>query len=131
MAGRLFSIGLSDIKFIMDIESIREHCIAKASVTETFPFGENTLVFKVLDKIFLLIGLENPDRFNAKCDPERSQELRAEYPEVQPGFHMNKVHWNTIFINGRLTDQQIIKLIDHSYELVVKSLPKSKQAKLV
>ena len=131
MAGRLFSIGLSDIKFIMDIESIREHCIAKASVTETFPFGENTLVFKVLDKIFLLVGLENPDRFNAKCDPERSQELRAKYPEVQPGFHMNKVHWNTIFINGRLTDQQIIKLIDHSYELVVKSLPKSKQAKLV
>lgn len=131
MAGRLFSIDHSDIRFIMDIESIREHCIAKAFVTETFPFGGDTLVFKALDKIFLLIGLENPDRFNVKCDPERSQELRAEYPEVQPGFHMNKVHWNTIFINGRLTDQQIIKLIDHSYELVVKSLTKSKQAKLV
>ena len=115
----------------MDVESIRDYCIAKASVTETFPFGEETLVFKVSDKIFLLIGLENGDRFNAKCDPERAQELRAEYSEVQPGHHMNKVHWNTIFINGKLSEKQITDLIDHSYELVIKSLPKSKQAKLI
>ncbi|WP_026897513.1 MmcQ/YjbR family DNA-binding protein [Daejeonella oryzae] len=111
----------------MDIETIREHCLLKAAVTETFPFGEDTLVFKVSNKMFLLIGLENPTSFNAKCDPERAQQLREEFEEVQPGYHMNKTHWNTVFINGRLSDQQLISLIDHSYELVVNSLPKSKR----
>ncbi|MEO8795457.1 MAG: MmcQ/YjbR family DNA-binding protein [Daejeonella sp.] len=114
----------------MDIEIIRDYCNAKPAVTESFPFGEDTLVFKVVDKIFLLIGLENADRFNAKCDPEKAQQLREEYEEVQPGYHMNKVHWNTVFINGRLSDQMVLELIDHSYDLIVKSLPKNKQSQI-
>ncbi len=114
----------------MDIETIRDYCNAKPAVTESFPFGEDTLAFKVMDKIFLLIGLENADRFNAKCEPERAQQLREEYEEVQPGYHMNKVHWNTVFINGRLSDRLILELIDHSYDLIVKSLPKNKQSQI-
>lgn len=115
----------------MDIESLREYCILKPGVTETFPFDQETLVFKVMDKMFLLISLSNPDSFNVKCDPERAVLLREEYEEVQPGYHMNKVHWNTVFINGRLTNSQLKEMIDESYMLVVKSLPKSKQSLLV
>ena len=112
----------------MNIETLRDYCLTKAHVEETFPFGEETLVFKVMDKIFLLTGLDQPDRFNVKCDPERALSLREEYEEVQPGYHMNKTHWNTVYINGRLSDQQLKEMIDHSYNLIVKSLPKAKQA---
>ncbi len=112
----------------MNIETLREYCLSKSHVEETFPFGEDTLVFKVMDKIFLLTGLEQPDRFNVKCDPEKAVSLREEYEEVQPGYHMNKTHWNTVYMNGRLTDLQLKEMIDHSYDLIVKSLPKSKQA---
>lgn len=111
----------------MNIETLREYCLSKNHVAESFPFDEETLVFKVMDKIFLLAGLENPDRFNVKCDPERAVSLREEYEEIQPGFHMNKTHWNTVYMNGRLTDSQLIQMIDHSYELIVKSLPKKQQ----
>lgn len=111
----------------MNIESLREYCLLKQAVSETFPFGEDTLVFKVFDKIFLLCGLNQPDRFNVKCEPERAVSLREEYEEVQPGYHMNKTHWNTVFMNGRLNDAQLNEMIDHSYELVVGSLPKSKR----
>jgi predicted DNA-binding protein (MmcQ/YjbR family) len=121
-------IALSDIK--MDIESLRDYCLAKPGVTETLPFGPDTLVFKVLDKMFLLIGLNSPDSFNVKCDPGKAVELRDEYDEVQPGYHMNKTHWNTVSMKGRLNDGQLKEMIDHSYTLIVESLPKSKQALL-
>jgi predicted DNA-binding protein (MmcQ/YjbR family) len=111
----------------MNIETLRDYCLLKPGVTETLPFGPDTLVFKVLDKMFLLVGLANPESFNVKCDPEKAVLLRAEYPEVQPAYHMNKTHWNTVFINGRLTDGQLKEMIDDSYALVVSGLPKSKQ----
>lgn len=111
----------------MNIETLREYCLSKNHVLETFPFGEETLVFKVAGKIFLLAGLENPDRFNVKCDPELAVSLRDQFQEVQPGYHMNKTHWNTVYMNGRLSDSQLKQMIDHSYDLIVSSLPKKQQ----
>ena len=108
----------------MDIETLREYCIKKTGVTESFPFGEDTLVFKVGGKMFLLIGLNNPSSFNAKCDPERAIILREEYEEITPGYHMNKIHWNTINMHGRLSVVQLQDLIDQSYDLVYYKLPK-------
>lgn len=114
----------------MDIETLREYCIQKRGVTESFPFGPDTLVFKVGGKLFLLTGLENPVSFNAKCDPERAIALREEHEEVVPGYHMNKVHWNTVNMRGRLTDSFLKELIDHSYQLVYNGLPKSLKAEI-
>jgi len=114
----------------MNVEEVRDYCMQKPATTEGLPFGEDTLVFKVAGKIFLLIGLEQGNRFNVKCDPELAIELREQHNEVQPGFHMNKTHWNTVFIDGSLTYKQIYGMIDHSYELIVKSLPKKVQAEL-
>jgi predicted DNA-binding protein (MmcQ/YjbR family) len=108
----------------MNIEILRDFCISKKSVEETFPFGETTLVFKVCGKMFCLIGLDEPTSCNLKCDPERAIELRQKYNAVNPGFHMNKTHWNTITFNQDLPDKEIIELIEHSYNLVVQSLPK-------
>ena len=108
----------------MDIESLREYCISKKGVTESFPFGPDTLVFKVGGKMFLLTNLQDSSEFNAKCDPERAVALREEFDEIRPGYHMNKVHWNTISVTGRLTQKQLQDLIDHSYELVFNSLTK-------
>ena len=104
----------------MNIETIREYILQKPSVTEGFPFGEDTLVFKVNEKIFLLAGLDSsPLQFNVKCDPEKAIELRDEYPEsVLPGYHMNKKHWNTIIVDGRLSAKQLKEMIDDSYALV-------------
>ena len=89
------------------------------------PFGDDTLVFKAGGKIFLLISLKEGNRFNVKCDPDWAAELRESYSEVQPGFHMNKTHWNTVFMDGNLSDKQLLEMIDHSYQLIVKSLPKN------
>lgn len=111
----------------MNIESLRDYCLSKQHVEETFPFGDETLVFKVFGKIFLLCGLDKPDRFNVKCDPEKAILLREEFVEIQPGWHMNKKHWNTVFMNGSLSDKQLIEMIDHSYELIVTKLPKNKR----
>lgn len=104
----------------MNIETIREYVLQKPSVTEGFPFGEDTLVFKVNDKIFLLAGLDSsPLQFNVKCDPEKAIQLREDFPEtVLPGYHMNKKHWNTVIVDGRLSAKQLKEMIDHSYELV-------------
>ena len=118
---------IPELYYSMNIETLRDYCLSKSHVEETFPFGPETLVFKVMDKIFLLAGLEQPDRFNVKCNPERAVGLREEYEEVQPGYHMNKTHWNTVHMNGRLSESQLRDMIDHSYDLIVKSLPKSKQ----
>lgn len=114
----------------MNIETLRDYCLSKSHVEETFPFGDQTLVFKVMGKIFLLAGLDQADRFNVKCDPERAVALREEYEEIQPGYHMNKTHWNTVYMGGRLNDSQLKEMIDHSYELIVKTLPKNKQVLL-
>jgi len=114
----------------MNAEEIRDYCVAKPGVTESFPFDKDTLVFKVLDKVFLLINLANPDSFNVKCDPEEAIKLREEFSEVVPGYHMNKKHWNTVFINGRLSNKQIFQMIDNSYFLVIQGLPKNKKEEL-
>ena len=110
----------------MNIEAIREYALQKPGVTEGFPFGEDTLVFKVQDKIFLLASLDaSPLQFNVKCDPEKAIQLREDHPEaVLPGYHMNKKHWNTILVNGRLTGRQLKEMIDESYTLVA---PKKKK----
>jgi predicted DNA-binding protein (MmcQ/YjbR family) len=108
----------------VNIEELRDYCLLKAGATEGFPFGIETLVFKVGGKIFLITGLEEGDRFNVKCDPELAVELRERYTEVQPGYHMNKKMWNTVFMNGSLTRKQLCEMIDHSYELIYNSLPK-------
>ena len=110
----------------MNIESLREYCLSKKAVEEGFPFGEDTLVFKVAGKIFLLTGLtNNPLQFNAKCDPDKAIELREQYVAIQPGYHMNKKHWNTITADGTLSNALLKEMIDDSYNLVVQSLPKS------
>ena len=109
----------------MNIEEFRNYCLNKPFVTEEFPFDETTLVFKVMGKMFALSGLEHqPPTVNLKCDPERAIELREEYDgSIISGFHMNKKHWNTLEINN-LSSTLIIELIDHSYDLVIKNLPR-------
>lgn len=114
----------------MNIEELREYCLQKPGTTEGLPFGEDTLVFKVGEKIFLLTSLVTGNRFNAKCDPERAIELREQFEEITPGFHMNKKHWNTVFMDGRLTRKQLNEQIDHSYELILRSLPKKVQEEI-
>ncbi|WP_342333181.1 MmcQ/YjbR family DNA-binding protein [Pedobacter sp. FW305-3-2-15-E-R2A2] len=114
----------------MNIEELREYCLQKPGTTEGLPFGEDTLVFKVGEKIFLLTSLDTGNRFNAKCDPERAIELREQFDEIIPGYHMNKKHWNTVYMNGQLTRKQLNELIDHSYELVLSSLPKKLQEEI-
>jgi predicted DNA-binding protein (MmcQ/YjbR family) len=106
----------------MNIEALREYILQKPLVTEGFPFGEETLVFKVNNKIFLLASLEaSPLQFNVKCDPDYAIELREEYPEsVLPGYHMNKKHWNTIIVDGQLSKKQLLQFVDDSYKLVGK-----------
>ncbi|MDP4680031.1 MAG: MmcQ/YjbR family DNA-binding protein [Cyclobacteriaceae bacterium] len=108
----------------MDIESYRTYCISKLCVTEEFPFEESTLVFKVVGKMFALTDVEGFESVNLKCDPEKAIELREKYDAVIPGYHMNKKHWNTIIMDGSLSDILMKNLIDHSYELVVDKLPK-------
>lgn len=108
----------------MNVEEIREYCIKKPHVTEGFPFDEDTLVFKIHNKMFALIGLEKASYINLKCDPEWAIELREKHLEITPGYHMNKKLWNSVSIIGFLADDLIKELIDHSYQLVWDSLPK-------
>ena len=107
----------------MDIEKLRDYCLNKKAVSEEFPFDSETLVFKLAGKIFLLTGIENFSDVNVKCDPEKAIELRELYTDVIPGYHMNKKHWNTLKMNGVLTDKFILEQVDHSYELILNSLP--------
>ena len=110
----------------MDLESFRKYCLGKPRVTEGTPFGPDTLVFKVRGKMFALTSLDEvPARANLKCDPDLALELRDRYEQVRPGYHMNKKHWNTVEIESGIPDAELRKMIDHSYDLVVKSLPKS------
>ena len=107
----------------MNIEEFREYCIQKPGVTEEFPFDEETLVFKVMGKMFALTNLVGDWNLALKCDPEWAIELREQFPAIRPGYHMNKVHWNTVVMDGSLSQNLILKLIDHSYQLVVAKLP--------
>ena len=112
----------------MDLPEAIEHCLAKAAVEETTPFGPEVLVYKVVGKMFALTNpTDFPPRMNLKCDPDRSVELREEYESIIPGYHMNKKHWNTITLDDSVPSKLVRELIDHSYELVVASLPKSKR----
>lgn len=115
----------------MHIEAFRANCIAKKGVTEEFPFDADTLVFKVMGKMFAICSLERvPLSANLKCDPIRAEELRERFVDaIKPGWHMNKVHWNTCVLND-LPDTLLIELIDHSYELVVSKMTKKMQAQL-
>jgi len=115
----------------MDIEQLREYCLSKPGTEETLPFGPDTLVYKAGGKVFLLTGLDSEQlRFNVKCDPDKAVELREEFPCVLPGYHMNKKHWNTIVVDGSVTSRLLKEWIDHSYELIVDSLPKKTRDKL-
>lgn len=119
----------------MNIEQLYNFCNSKKGLTESFPFDADTLVFKVMDKIFLLTSLKSWEQgraaVNLKCNPDKALELRAEYESIKPGYHMSKVHWNTIELyNGDISDDLLRELINHSYELIVKSLPKKAQAEL-
>lgn len=111
---------------MMNIESFRKYCLSKKAVTESFPFDEHTLVFKVANKMFALTSLDSIDfRVNLKCDPDRALELRDTFPDlIIPGYHMNKKLWNTVIIEGTLTQALFKELVDHSYDLVVASLTK-------
>ena len=102
----------------MNIETIREYCLSKDAVIESFPFGDDTLVFKVNGRIFVLANLEGDLTINLKCDPTVAIELRERYTSVIPGYHMNKKHWNTILADGSIPDKEILSWIDNSYNLV-------------
>jgi predicted DNA-binding protein (MmcQ/YjbR family) len=104
----------------MNIEILREYCISKKNVTESFPFDEDTLVFKTKGRIFGLVNLDGDLSINLKCNPVLAIELRERYSSVMPGYHMNKKHWNTLVLNGTISDNEILKWIDHSYDLVSK-----------
>ncbi|WP_196895168.1 MmcQ/YjbR family DNA-binding protein [Aureivirga marina] len=107
----------------MNIEALREYCLKKSNVTEGFPFDEKTLVFKVAGKVFAITTLdEYPMKVNLKCDPDKAIEYREVYDEITSGYHMNKKHWNTIDFEGRLSNEFLKHLIDHSYECVIEGL---------
>ena len=103
----------------MHIEALRDYCLAKAGTTEELPFDEDTLVFKVCGKMYALCSISEFDKGIAlKCDPELAEHLREQYPQIKPGYHMNKKHWNTIICSGQLDDEEIKDLARLSYRLV-------------
>ena len=112
----------------MNIEELREYCLSKPTAEETFPFGPETMVFKVMDKVFLLTGMDDvPLSFNVKCDPDIAEDLREKFDCVTPGFHMNKKHWNTIIVDNSVSEKLLFEWIDDSYNLIVSSLNKAQQ----
>ena len=114
----------------MDIDVLREYCLSKKAVKEDFPFDENTLVFRIGDKIFCLTSLDKPLKINLKCDPEKAIILREEHEEISPGFHMNKKHWNTVDLNGMIPEKLIYEMIDDSYNLVLSNMGRNARKKL-
>jgi predicted DNA-binding protein (MmcQ/YjbR family) len=114
----------------MDIITFREYCISKAGVTEHFPFDQETLVFKVGGKMFALCNVESFESVNLKCEPERAVELREQYSGIRPGYHMNKKHWNTVEVMSDVPEKLFRELIEHSYSLVLGSLPRKDREKL-
>jgi len=116
----------------VDLESFREYCLKKPGATEGTPFGDTVLAFKVAGKMFALAELDEvPTAANLKCDPDLALDLRDQYEQVRPGYHMNKKHWNTVEIDTGIRDAELREMIDHSYELVVRSLPQAKRAQLL
>jgi len=111
----------------MDIEIFRNFCLSKKGVEESFPFGDDTLVMKLMGKIFAMANLDGDLNLNLKCDPELAIELREKYPSISAGYHMNKKHWNTVSIDGSLPDKMIIEWINHSYALIYKNLTKKEK----
>jgi predicted DNA-binding protein (MmcQ/YjbR family) len=122
-------------KLQTNYSQLYEFCLSKKGVTEHFPFDEDTLVFKVGGKMFCLTSLKewenNTPSLNLKCDPERSEALRAEYDAINPGYHMSKIHWNTIAFHSDVSDKMMCELINHSYDLVFKSLTKKIQNEIL
>jgi predicted DNA-binding protein (MmcQ/YjbR family) len=115
----------------MDLEQFREYCLSKVAATESMPFGEGVLVFKVAGKIFALATLDEiPATVNLKCDPDLALALRDQYDQVRPGYHMNKKHWNTVEIDSGFPEAELRKMIEHSYDLVMRTLPKSQRDQL-
>ena len=114
----------------MNVEEYRNYCLAKHGTTESFPFNETTLVFKVGGKMYALADIENYQFINLKCDPERAVELREQYDGIRPGYHMNKSLWNSVYVQSDVSREMIIELIDHSYDLIVASLPKKTRDEL-
>ena len=116
----------------MNLEELRAICSAKPGVSEDFPFGPDTLVFKVAGKLFALCRLKNdPLSINLKCEPELAELLRHKYDAVTPGYHMNKRHWNTVVLDGSVPGREVLELIDLSYSLVVKGLKKSEREQVL
>jgi predicted DNA-binding protein (MmcQ/YjbR family) len=115
----------------MDIEQFRAYALSKPGTSEDFPFDEVTLCLRVVGKIFAITGLDS-ERFtvNLKCDPDYGVELRERYAAIQPGWHMNKIHWNTVDFEGELDDKMLRHLVDHSYDMVVKGLKKAERETL-
>lgn len=114
----------------MNIEEFRHFCLSRKGVTEEFPFDQNTLVFKVMGKMFSLVDVDLFESINLKCDPEKAIALREQYPAVQPGYHMNKKHWNTVMMDGSVPDHLVQQWIQDSYDLVVAGLSKKLQQQL-
>jgi predicted DNA-binding protein (MmcQ/YjbR family) len=114
----------------MNIEKIRDLCLSKKDAVESFPFDNDTLVFKVKNKMFALLSLDDTSTLNLKCNPAKAVELREKYSEITPGYHMNKKHWNTVVFNSSLPENLIKELIDHSYNLVIRNLPKKERDEL-
>jgi len=118
----------------MNIQQLHEFCLAKKGVTEHFPFDEDILVFKVGGKMFALTSLKDWENatpsVNLKCNPERALELRAEYESIEPGYHMSKVHWNTVALNGDVPDKMVCELINDSYAIIFQNLPKKVQLEI-
>ncbi len=115
----------------MNLEKVREHCLKKKGVTESLPFNEDSPVYKVMGKIFLIANLVPPVSISLKCDPEKAVELRERYDFVRPGYHLNKKHWNTVELTNTATDRVILEWIDDSYLLVINSLKKTDKDKLL
>ena len=114
----------------MNIEWIRDYCLSKRAVTESFPFDDKTLVFKVMNKMFALTNIEGELRINLKCNPEIALQLREEFDFVLPGYHMNKQHWNTIVVTSPLKEKQLKEWIDESYNLIIRSFTKKQKQEL-
>ncbi|CEN40708.1 MmcQ/YjbR family DNA-binding protein [Capnocytophaga cynodegmi] len=115
----------------MNIEELREFCLSLRASEESFPFDDEILVFSVKGRMFCLVNIVKYEFINLKCDPEEAIELREQYPEVTAGWHMNKKHWNSVYINGKISNNLLKKWIVNSYNLVVKGLPKKIQEELL
>ena len=114
----------------MDLDNFRKYCLAKKGTTESQPFGDSVIVYKVMGKMFALANFEIPMAVTLRCDPERAIELREEYEEIIPGYHMNKTNWNTITCHGKVSDKLVKDLVDLSYGIIAAGLKKSDREKL-